>query len=291
MGEGDAAAAPRRPHGSRPLKGTKVPEKLVEWGMDQALWDWVKNKKSLAQCMDRGEEQKARWRIARLRELLFEPSDKRGLEMPPILQEWGCDEELWAKVLAKKALIDLADAGDEAAARERIAMLRTSPSLSGAAPHQAAQEAAAHPAAQPAEEPLAQPSAQTAAQPGAQFAAPPAEQPAAPLAEEPPAEPAAVQLVQQAVHEKTQKAALDEKEDDEEEEEAVDEMRGGTTDGAAQPARGAEEASAAQYFEVTCPEGLLADRVLRVKLPDWGVVDVRVPDGTAPGEAFLVGPL
>ena len=167
--------------------------------------------------------------------------------MPPILQEWGCDEELWAKVLAKKALIDLADAGDEAAARERIAMLRTSPSISGAAP--------------------------------------------APLAEEPPAEPAAEQLVQQAVQDERQKAALDEKEDDKEEEDAVDEMRGGITDGAAPPAPGAEEASAGQYFEVTCPEGLLADRMLRIELPDGGEVDVRVPDGTAPGEAFLVGPL
>ena len=179
MGEGDAAAPHGRPHGSRPLKGTKVPEKLVEWGMDQALWDWVKNKQSLAQYMDRGEEQKARWRIARLREIRAEPDDL----------------------------------------------------------------------------------------------------------------PAADQLVQQAVQEERQKAALDEKEDDdEEEEEAVDEMRGGITDGAAPPAPGAEEASAGQYFEVTCPEGLLADRMLRIELPDGGEVDVRVPDGTVPGEAFLVGP-
>ena len=31
--------------------------------------------------------------------------------MPPVLQEWGCDEELWAKVHAKGKLIRMADAG------------------------------------------------------------------------------------------------------------------------------------------------------------------------------------
>ena len=56
----------------------------------------------------------------------------REVKMPAILSEWGCDDALWQKVRAKEALIRLADAGDETAARERIAMLRNSPSILGA---------------------------------------------------------------------------------------------------------------------------------------------------------------
>jgi len=51
--------------------------------------------------------------------------------MPAVLEQWGCDQELWAKIRSKKALIDMAADGNEEAAKERIATLRASPSVSG----------------------------------------------------------------------------------------------------------------------------------------------------------------
>ena len=52
--------------------------------------------------------------------------------MPAVLEAWGCDAQLWSKIRAKQVLIDLANAGDETAARERIERLRNSPSITGA---------------------------------------------------------------------------------------------------------------------------------------------------------------
>ena len=56
---------------------------------------------------------------------------KPEVVMPRILEAWGCDAELWAKVRSKGSLIKLANAGDEQTARERIAMLRNAPSVTG----------------------------------------------------------------------------------------------------------------------------------------------------------------
>ena len=60
------------------------------------------------------------------------PVSLEAIEMPAILAEWGCDDELWSKVRSKEALVKMADAGDETAARERIATLRNAPSVTGA---------------------------------------------------------------------------------------------------------------------------------------------------------------
>ena len=51
--------------------------------------------------------------------------------MPAVLATWGCDEAMWSKVRAKSVLVQLAADGDEAAGRERIALLRRSPSIAG----------------------------------------------------------------------------------------------------------------------------------------------------------------
>jgi hypothetical protein len=61
--------------------------------------------------------------------MMAQPSSSASPHMPPVLLEWGCDAALWEMVRGKQALIKLADAGDEAACRERIAMLRRSPSI------------------------------------------------------------------------------------------------------------------------------------------------------------------
>jgi len=50
-------------------------------------------------------------------------------EMPARLADWGCDEELWAKVRSKRILIEWAQSGEEGKARERLEMLRNAPSV------------------------------------------------------------------------------------------------------------------------------------------------------------------
>merc|ERR1719387_1665536 len=112
-------------------EGLEMPAILQEWGCDEELWAKVRSKKVLLKMVNAGDEAGAKERIEMLRR---SPSiTGEGLEMPPVLQEWGCDEELWGKVWTqeRQALIDMANAGDEAGAKERIAMLRRSPSITG----------------------------------------------------------------------------------------------------------------------------------------------------------------
>lgn len=45
-------------------------------------------------------------------------------EMPALLGEWGCDEELWGAIRSKGALLRLVDKGNEDYARRRIARMR-----------------------------------------------------------------------------------------------------------------------------------------------------------------------
>ena len=59
---------------------------------------------------------------------------KPEIAMPAVLAAWGCDEDLWSKVRSKAALVKMANEGAEAAARERIEMLRNAPSVTGAEP-------------------------------------------------------------------------------------------------------------------------------------------------------------
>ena len=52
-------------------------------------------------------------------------------EMPSVLGEWGCTHELWARIRNKRVLLEYAESGDEAKARERLKMLRHSRSVLG----------------------------------------------------------------------------------------------------------------------------------------------------------------
>lgn len=56
---------------------------------------------------------------------------KTDIAMPAVLGEWGMDEQTWSLVRSKKALLQFAKDGDEGAARERIEMLKKSPSIAG----------------------------------------------------------------------------------------------------------------------------------------------------------------
>uniref|UniRef100_A0A7S0DUT6 Cysteinyl-tRNA ligase anticodon binding domain-containing protein n=1 Tax=Phaeocystis antarctica TaxID=33657 RepID=A0A7S0DUT6_9EUKA len=53
-----------------------------------------------------------------------ESTPKTEMKLTPTLIEWGVDAELWGATRNKQALLDLADAGDEAKARERITFLK-----------------------------------------------------------------------------------------------------------------------------------------------------------------------
>merc|ERR1719387_2619564 len=109
------------------LGNLEMPPILQEWGCDEELWASVRSKRTLIELANAGDEESAKGRIKMLRNIVI--NDK--LELPPILKEWGCNEEMWAKVRSKQVLVDMANAGDEAGAKDRIAMLRRSPTISG----------------------------------------------------------------------------------------------------------------------------------------------------------------
>lgn len=76
------------------------------------------------------EQQRAQKWYARHSSVLAEiVADSSADEMPPILSEWGCDEQLWAKIRSKRILLEWARDGEEAKARERIELLRNAPSV------------------------------------------------------------------------------------------------------------------------------------------------------------------
>jgi len=49
-----------------------------------------------------------------------ESTPRTEMKLTPTLIEWGVDAELWRETRNKQALLELAEAGDEAKARERI---------------------------------------------------------------------------------------------------------------------------------------------------------------------------
>ena len=66
------------PRGSKPLKGSSVPKKLREWGMDDELWAKIDNKRNLIKMMNRDEESFARPRIIKLRQMLMGEQETGG---------------------------------------------------------------------------------------------------------------------------------------------------------------------------------------------------------------------
>ena len=72
MQESIASASPPLPRGSMLLKGSKVPAKLREWGMDDELWAQIDNKRNLIKMINRNEEEFARKRIIKLRQMMQE---------------------------------------------------------------------------------------------------------------------------------------------------------------------------------------------------------------------------
>ena len=93
-----------------------MPPKLAEWGCTNELWAIARNKKRLVQWAEEGDavaEQKARDRLELLRNAPLE-------ELTPTLREWGCDEALWNKIRNRRALVEWAEAGEEAKVKERL---------------------------------------------------------------------------------------------------------------------------------------------------------------------------
>ena len=72
-----------------------------------------------------------KWARCSAPQLALSSSSSSSQRLPAKLKEWGCDAELWSKIRAKQVLINLADAGDETAVRERLAKLRNAPSITG----------------------------------------------------------------------------------------------------------------------------------------------------------------
>ena len=103
-----------------------MPPKLAEWGCTDELWAIARNKKRLVQWAEEGDavaEQKARDRLELLRTAPKE-------ELTPTLREWGCDEALWNKIRNRRALVEWAEAGEEAKVKERLEKIRSAASAS-----------------------------------------------------------------------------------------------------------------------------------------------------------------
>jgi len=78
----------------------------------------------LVRLAEVGDEAAAKERLAMIRGAPSVTGADEGLVMPDKLAEWGCDEELWAAVRSKAALVKLVEAGDEEQARQRLALVR-----------------------------------------------------------------------------------------------------------------------------------------------------------------------
>jgi len=67
---------PTRPKGPAQPAPVEMPAQLAEWGCDAELWNAIKSKGSLLKLVDRGNEEYARKRLARMRELVAADSSQ-----------------------------------------------------------------------------------------------------------------------------------------------------------------------------------------------------------------------
>jgi hypothetical protein len=118
-------------------RAEEMPAVLGKWGCDAELWSKIHNKQKLLKYASGGQEDKARRFIERVRNSVANaqaaaaraqphPTAAASPEMPPLLAEWGCDEELWLATQSKSKLQRFAKDGDEQRARRLIAAVRKS---------------------------------------------------------------------------------------------------------------------------------------------------------------------
>ena len=88
-----------------PPPRSKVPARLAEWGMDVELWNKVENKRNLLKMMKRDEEDFARARIVKLRQLIEQ--DQRTDDSSSLAED-GEVERLTQQLASLKA--ELAEA-------------------------------------------------------------------------------------------------------------------------------------------------------------------------------------
>jgi len=116
--------------GSAPATTSKLPKHkiplpsaLKQLGCDDELWGKIRAKEAFVRLIEAGDEAGAQARLDQVRNA---PSITGSADwsLPPILAEWGCDAELWSKIRAKRALLNLASSGEEELGRARIEKIR-----------------------------------------------------------------------------------------------------------------------------------------------------------------------
>ena len=127
-------------HSEQPLRRpdiTRVPPfccaaALEAMGCDEELWSKIRSKKPLISLAEAGDEAAVRERL----EMLRKSPSITGFEaeLPAELVAWGYTQELWSKIKSKKPLVELAAAGDEAAARARLVKLEAAIAAEAEAP-------------------------------------------------------------------------------------------------------------------------------------------------------------
>lgn len=99
-----------------------LPAELKRLGCDDRLWGKIRAKEAFVRLIEAGDDVGAKERLDQVRNA---PSiTGSDWPLPTILAEWGCDDELWSKIRAKRRLLQLANSGDEEEGRARIAKLK-----------------------------------------------------------------------------------------------------------------------------------------------------------------------
>ena len=76
----------------------QIPPQLEAWGMDELLWSKVENKRNLRKLVKRGEEDFARHRIARLREMLLDSEPQQQTSKSTLVAHDVAADELFFEV-------------------------------------------------------------------------------------------------------------------------------------------------------------------------------------------------
>jgi len=109
-----------------------LPAELKKMGCDNDLWSKIRDKDAFVRLLEAGDEAGVKQRLDKLRNAPSVTGER--LEMPAVLTEWGCDQQLWDSARAKSRLYNAASSGDEAEAKRLIEMIKLAVAKEAARP-------------------------------------------------------------------------------------------------------------------------------------------------------------
>jgi len=88
-----------------------LPAELREMGCDEDLWSNIRAKAAFVRLLEAGDKAGAKERLDMLRNAPSITGER--IEMPAVLADWGCDQQLWDSLRSKKQLYDAASKADK----------------------------------------------------------------------------------------------------------------------------------------------------------------------------------